>query len=297
MEIFCRALPTLRLRVLISNQLTSGAGSDTNPPTVSPFSRSKPRERRYNAWMSHTVTVVLISLFSILSLTANAAGQPVSCDDYDKTVTPQESWLNCHVDDPAYEYSSHVAIVDLYVSPEIAGKRQTIAWYGQSGMDPVLNALDSAPEVSELLQATVSESLIQLNFTPASNDQSYAMISVNASRDTSKGLLDTNGFVAGKGDLDLIVPSHRFFGSGIKWGRDNAGMTCTIVAPAAFESSIYLNSLGCDDALTDENQIRNCQPYRLWKSIRQKTGMPIEAKNTMSFVQSADGKIHCEINL
>ena len=245
--------------------------------------------------MSHPIQVVLISLFSILSLTAHAA--EVSCDDYDKTVTPQESWLKCHVDDPAYEYSSHVAIVDLYVSPEIAGKRQTIAWYGQSGTDSVLNALDSAPDVSELLEETVNESLVQLKFAPPANDQNYAMISVNASRDASKGMLDTDGFVAGKGDLDLVVPSHRFFGNGIKWGRDNAGMTCTMVTPAAYETSIYLNSIGCEDAMTDVNQIRNCQSYRLWKSVRVKTGKPIEATNTMSFVQSADGKIHCEIQI
>ena len=49
------------------------------------------------------------------------------------------------------------------------GKRDSIAWHGQSGLDADLNALDFAPEATELAEARVDESAIQLTFAKSEN--------------------------------------------------------------------------------------------------------------------------------
>lgn len=232
----------------------------------------------------------------ILALVATSqftfASHKMSCDDYEKTVTAKESWLSCNIDDPRYGYSKHVAIVDLYVGPEVEGKRQAIAWYGQSGLDPVLNALDSAPGPLDLEDAFVDENFVQLKFPSPVNDKSYAMISLKAQRDQNQSMLDNGAFVAGPGNLNVTVPTHHLFSKKIKWSRNSlrAGMSCTMISPAIFESHLSGDDIGCDYNSLSQIEARGCQRLRLWKSVHGTN--PV---NRMFFFQEANGNIKCEI--
>ncbi|MBL7714469.1 MAG: hypothetical protein JNL01_03310 [Bdellovibrionales bacterium] len=194
---------------------------------------------------------------------------PMTCTEYEKTVSDADSWVLCNVIDTRVT-SRFSPIADIYITPEVDGERYAAAWMGATGDHPRVTEVSTILAPEKLDRFFVSKRSLEFFFKRKSG-RVYRFDRFSVSAEEGRSAFDPFAYysnASAEDEIEAHLPKTRLFG-GFKYRNPSKfiEVQCRQQPPAHFEDMMAVLYPRCTSGMIDSARARECQAHQLWKKF------------------------------